>query len=47
MFELDGGNLYSYKGNYAAFLEAKAIREENEAATFEKGRIYLDESLSG
>ncbi|MDR7075373.1 ATP-binding cassette subfamily F protein uup [Neobacillus niacini] len=36
MFELDGGNLYSYKGNYAAFLEAKAIREENEAATFEK-----------
>ncbi|MFZ7943121.1 MULTISPECIES: ABC-F family ATP-binding cassette domain-containing protein [Bacillaceae] len=36
MFELDGGNLYSYKGNYAAFLEAKAIREENDAATFEK-----------
>ncbi|MEH7495133.1 ABC-F family ATP-binding cassette domain-containing protein [Neobacillus niacini] len=36
MFELDGGNLYSYNGNYAAFLEAKAIREENEAATFEK-----------
>jgi ATP-binding cassette subfamily F protein uup len=36
MFELDGGNIYSYKGNYAAFLEAKAIREENEAATFEK-----------
>ncbi|UQD52468.1 ABC transporter ATP-binding protein [Bacillus methanolicus] len=36
IFELDGGNLYSYKGNYAAFLEAKAIREENEAATIEK-----------
>ncbi|KON87498.1 multidrug ABC transporter ATP-binding protein [Sporosarcina globispora] len=36
MFELEGGNLYSYKGNYAAFLEAKAIREENEAATIEK-----------
>lgn len=36
MFELDGGNLYSYKGNYGAFLEAKAIREENEAATIEK-----------
>lgn len=36
MFELSGGALYSYKGNYAAFLEAKAIREENEAATFEK-----------
>ncbi len=36
MFELDGGKLYSYKGNYAAFLEAKAIREENEAATIDK-----------
>ncbi|EIJ78574.1 ABC transporter, ATP-binding protein [Bacillus methanolicus PB1] len=36
IFELDGGNLYSYKGNYAAFLEAKAIREENEAASVEK-----------
>lgn len=36
MFELSGGTLYSYKGNYAAFLEAKAIREENEAATLEK-----------
>lgn len=36
MFELDGGNLYSYKGNYADFLQAKAIREENEAATIDK-----------
>lgn len=36
MFELSDGALYSYKGNYAAFLEAKAIREENEAATLEK-----------
>jgi len=38
IFELDGGKLYSYKGNYSAFLEAKAIREENEAATLEKQR---------
>lgn len=38
MFELEGGKLYSYKGNYAAFLEAKAVREENEAATLEKQR---------
>ncbi|MBU8878966.1 ABC-F family ATP-binding cassette domain-containing protein [Bacillus sp. FJAT-29790] len=36
MFELDGGKLYSYKGNYGAFLEAKAVREENDAATVEK-----------
>ncbi len=38
MFELDKGSLYAYKGNYAAFLEAKAVREENEAATIEKQR---------
>ncbi|MCQ6277834.1 ABC-F family ATP-binding cassette domain-containing protein [Bacillus sp. EB600] len=44
IFELDGGNLYSYKGNYAAFLEAKAIREENETATFEKRKnLYRNE----
>lgn len=44
IFELDGGNLYSYKGNYAAFLEAKAIREENEAATTEKRKnLYRNE----
>jgi ABC transport system ATP-binding/permease protein len=36
IFELDGGNLYSYKGNYAAFLEAKALRAESEAATLDK-----------
>ncbi|HEO8421240.1 ABC-F family ATP-binding cassette domain-containing protein [Niallia sp. FSL W8-0635] len=36
MFELDGGNLYSYKGNYGDFLQAKAVREENEVATIEK-----------
>jgi ABC transport system ATP-binding/permease protein len=45
MFELDGGHLYSYKGNYAAFLEAKAIREENEAATFEKRKNLFRREL--
>ncbi|MED3563342.1 ABC-F family ATP-binding cassette domain-containing protein [Bacillus xiapuensis] len=45
MFELDGGNLYSYKGNYAAFLEAKAIREENEASTFEKRKNLFRREL--
>lgn len=45
MFELDGGNIYSYKGNYAAFLEAKAIREENEAATFEKQKNLFRREL--
>lgn len=44
IFELDSGNLYSYKGNYASFLESKAIREENEAATFDKLRnLYRNE----
>ncbi|WHY84362.1 ABC-F family ATP-binding cassette domain-containing protein [Neobacillus novalis] len=45
MFELDGGNLYSYKGNYAAFIESKAIREENEAATFEKRKNLFRREL--
>jgi ABC transport system ATP-binding/permease protein len=45
IFELDGGSLYSYKGNYASFLEAKAIREENEAATFEKKKNLFRQEL--
>ncbi|WP_212933354.1 ABC-F family ATP-binding cassette domain-containing protein [Robertmurraya siralis] len=45
MFELDRGKLYSYKGNYAAFLEAKAVREENEAATLEKKRNLFRREL--
>lgn len=31
IWELERGSLYEYKGNYADFLESKAIREENEA----------------
>ncbi|MEH7441603.1 ABC-F family ATP-binding cassette domain-containing protein [Bacillus sp. JJ1122] len=45
IFELDGGSLYSYKGNYASFLEAKAIREENEAASFEKKKNLFRQEL--
>lgn len=45
IFELDGGHLYSYKGNYAAFLEAKAIREENEAATLDKNKNLFRREL--
>ncbi|MGI8383683.1 ABC-F family ATP-binding cassette domain-containing protein [Robertmurraya sp. P23] len=45
MFELEGGKLYSYKGNYADFLEAKAIREENEAATLEKQKNLFRREL--
>ncbi|PEB56078.1 multidrug ABC transporter ATP-binding protein [Bacillus pseudomycoides] len=32
IFELDNGKLYSYEGNYSTFLEAKALREEQELA---------------
>ncbi|GHH98267.1 ABC transporter ATP-binding protein [Neobacillus kokaensis] len=45
IFELDRGQLYSYKGNYAAFLEAKAVREENEAATYEKQKNLFRREL--
>ena len=45
VFELDGGNLYSYKGNYSAFLEAKAQREEQEAATVEKQKNLFRREL--
>lgn len=45
IFELDGGHLYSYKGNYASFLEAKAIREENEAATLDKNKNLFRREL--
>ncbi|MGG5253885.1 ABC-F family ATP-binding cassette domain-containing protein [Neobacillus sp. SM06] len=43
--ELDAGKLYSYKGNYAAFLEAKAVREENEAAVIEKQKNLFRREL--
>jgi len=36
ILEIDEGNLYSYLGNYAAFLEAKALRIEQLQATEEK-----------
>lgn len=45
IFELDGGKIYSYKGNYASFLEAKAIRQENEAATIEKQKNLFRREL--
>ncbi|SFB25769.1 MULTISPECIES: ABC-F family ATP-binding cassette domain-containing protein [unclassified Bacillus (in: firmicutes)] len=45
IFELDGGQLYSYKGNYADFLESKAVREENDAATSEKRKNLFRREL--
>ncbi|WP_289135685.1 ABC-F family ATP-binding cassette domain-containing protein [uncultured Brevibacillus sp.] len=45
-FELDGGKLYSYEGNYATFLEKKAEREENEAAAESKRQNLLRRELA-
>lgn len=38
ILELDGGNIYRYKGNYAYFIEKKAEREAIEATETEKAR---------
>lgn len=44
IFELDGGTLYSYQGNYQSFIEAKAMREEEELQTEQKRRnLYRNE----
>lgn len=44
IIELDQGRLYSYKGNYAAFLEGKAIREEQEInADIKRANLYRRE----
>jgi len=44
IFELDHGKLYSYKGNYQDFIEAKSIREEeNLAAESKRKNLYRNE----
>ncbi|MBO9129494.1 ABC-F family ATP-binding cassette domain-containing protein [Bacillus sp. 165] len=44
--EIDNGKLYSYEGNYGAFLEAKAIREEQEMATEAKRQNLFRRELA-
>ncbi|TPG76100.1 ABC transporter ATP-binding protein [Brevibacillus laterosporus] len=46
IFELDNGKLYSYEGNYVAFLEKKAEREENETAQESKRQNLLRRELA-
>lgn len=46
MIELDGGNLYSYEGNYEMFLEKKAEREEREASSEQKRQNLLRRELA-
>jgi ATP-binding cassette subfamily F protein uup len=38
IWELDGSNLYVYKGDYENYLEKKAARIENESASIDKAR---------
>ncbi|MBM7584262.1 ATP-binding cassette subfamily F protein uup [Bacillus pakistanensis] len=46
IFELDGGHLYSYKGNYQSFIEAKALRQEEEKQTAEKQKNLYRRELA-
>ncbi len=45
-FEIDNGNLYSYKGNYASFIEAKASREELDRQLSEKQQNLYKRELA-
>jgi ABC-type multidrug transport system ATPase subunit len=45
IIELDGGNIYRYKGNYAYFLEKKAERLAVEMAGLEKARSLYNTEL--
>ncbi len=45
ILEIDQGQIYKYKGNYQNFLEKKALREEQEAATVAKAKNLLRKEL--
>jgi ABC transport system ATP-binding/permease protein len=45
IIELDGGNFYRYRGNYAKYLEQKAMRNEVEAATLDKNKKLYQREL--
>ena len=45
IIELDGGQLYRYKGNYSEYLEKKALREEVASTTYEKQNKLLKREL--
>lgn len=46
ILELDRGKMYSYEGNYSIFLEKKADREEQEAASESKRQNLLRRELA-
>jgi ATP-binding cassette subfamily F protein uup len=45
IIELEGGQLRRYSGSYADYLEKKALREENEATTYERQNKLLKREL--
>ncbi|TAE51227.1 MAG: ABC transporter ATP-binding protein [Bacteroidetes bacterium] len=45
IFELDKGNIYSYQGNYAYFLEQRELREQNQQSELEKNRNLFRHEL--
>lgn len=45
IIELDGGNVYRYKGNYSEFLEKKMLREENDDVVLDKNKKLLKKEL--
>jgi ATP-binding cassette subfamily F protein uup len=46
IIEIDKGTLYTYKGNYSAFLEKKLEREDMEAASEKKRQSLLKKELA-
>ncbi|MDB5053117.1 MAG: transporter [Bacilli bacterium] len=46
IFEISYGNLYNYEGNYAVYLEKKADREEQDAASEDKRQNLLRRELA-
>lgn len=46
IIELDQGKLYKYSGNYADYLEKKALRTETEGAEWEKNKKLLQRELA-
>jgi ABC transport system ATP-binding/permease protein len=45
IIELEGGQMYRYKGNYGDYLEKKALREEIESTTYERTKKLLSREL--
>lgn len=45
IIELDGGQLYPYKGNYSYYLEKKEARQEQEAVEHHKSKLLFKKEL--